>query len=100
MIDRSYLRGAKALCGKKEVTGWSLRVAVGDRGKAARLYGVWKATEEVTADPVQAARVVQLPPHLDEHRMAMQQRSAADLDGLVLATWRAAEEIAEVSDAE
>lgn len=94
--DDEILSAGRKLCTEgKEVTGWSLRVAVGDRGKPARLYEVWKATEEVAAHAVPDARAVQLPPRLDEHRVAMQQRSAADLDGLVLATWRAAEEIAE-----
>lgn len=92
--DQVREAGQRLLAGGKRVNGWSLRRALGDRGRPDRLMAVWEQERDVAASqdaPQPDAAPVSLPPGIAE--MAEQARTAlvAQLDGIVLAVVRQAE---------
>src|SRR5437763_6179014 len=74
----------------KRVNGWSLRRAVGDRGKAERLFEVWERAQAVEPQPVQepASDLLALPPGVAEAADNGRSALVAHYDGVLLALAR------------
>lgn len=84
--------GRRLLAEGKKVNGWSLRAAVGNRGKPERLAEIWgRAEADGTPQPVSQPEPTVLPPGVAE--MADEARGAlvAQFDGILLRVVRQTE---------
>ena len=89
--------GQRLLDQGRNVTGWALRREIGS-GRPERLLEVWQSSNNNPASETSAGNAdahAPLPGRLIDHQTAVQARMIADLDGIMLGTWRVAEEIAE-----
>lgn len=87
--------GKRLLDDGKTVNGWSLRRALGDRGKPERLATEWKkAQDEGVAEPApQAAPTpVVLPPVIAESADQARLELTAKLDGIIFQIFRTTDE--------
>ncbi|WP_424138812.1 hypothetical protein [Roseomonas chloroacetimidivorans] len=83
--------GQKLLDAGKPVNGWSLRRMVGDRGRPARLDAVWAKHAETQrhAAPQDAGEAeVTLPPGVAEMAAQLQEALSANVNGLIVQTFR------------
>jgi Plasmid replication region DNA-binding N-term len=93
-VSREDIRSAgEALrAGGRGVSGYSLRMQLGNKGDAKRLLAVWEDLQQATpADPSPAAKVAALPPELAAQAVALAEQVTAQLQAVITAAWTAAE---------
>jgi len=78
----------------RPVTGWTLRAALGDRGKASRLLAVWDAAGDQEPEPEAPPAPPPLPAAIEERANALRERVGADLGAFASEIWTAAERLA------
>lgn len=91
--DQIIDAGCRLVAEGKTVNGWSLRRALGDRGKPERLAAVWgaqRAAEEPAPGMAEAAPVA-LPPGVAEAADQARQALIAHFDGIVVGAVRQTE---------
>jgi len=77
------------------VTGWTLRRALGGRGRADRLDAVWRDLQaEGAPPPPPEPEAPPLPPALVEHLSSAEERALAEIRAQLAAAWRLASDLA------
>jgi len=88
-IDRA---GKALLAANRAVSGYSLRVELGNRGDPRRLIAVWEQARQGGAAPAdQPEALVTLPPDLDAQATALCDQLAAGVRAAITGAWTAAE---------
>nr|WP_294530745.1 hypothetical protein [uncultured Rhodopila sp.] len=86
--------GEAILAQNRPVTGYSLRMQLGNRGDPKRLMAVWKQTQPDVAAPagqLTEASVAPLPPDLAARAAALGDQLAASIRDAIATAWTAAE---------
>jgi len=95
--EQIIVAGEALLAAGKAVNGFSLRKAVG-RGGPDYLNRIWTEAQMKQAEQapeVEARPVSPLPPALADHRETLATQITAFVDGVVLSSWRTADDIAQ-----
>src|SRR4051794_28952044 len=90
--------GERMSAGGTEISGWSLRRAVGDRGKPEDLLAVWETAvnrRKLVTDVQPDVSPTPLPSDLEQQRLLGRERAATIIDDLLGEAWRVADERAE-----